>query len=304
MNKKVLFLVGLMSPALSAGTISETLLSDGLHVAQSNDPIETGKEIAAERVDSEVENKISNWLPNTEISIRGVSKGKPTYSILTIQPFHESNDLSDTIFGQLSLFGNDGRTTLNLGSGYRYMTPSENWLFGVNAFYDHEFPYDHQRISVGFEARSSVIEFNMNQYFAISDNLTGENGTTERALDGQDLELGFGIPYMPGSKVYHRQFEWDTVNGLKKIEGSTTSIEVSGSIFPGVTLELGSTDYKSRSDKEFAKITYSYSKAESPTPLFAPVAYKMKSMRDERLAKVRRENQIVKQSGGFTVTFR
>lgn len=184
------------------------------------------------------------------------------------------------------------------------MTPSENWLFGINAFYDHELPYDHQRMSVGLEARSSAIEFNMNQYFAISDDLSGENGSTERALDGHDLELGVGIPYMPGSKIYHRQFEWETVNGLTKIEGSTTSIEVSGSLLPGVTLELGSTDYKTRADKEFAKITYTYSKAESPTPLFAPDAYQMKSMRDQRLKKVRRENQIVKQTGGFTVTFR
>jgi Protein of unknown function (DUF3442). len=266
--------------------------------------VESAKSIAASKLDSTIEQEVSSWLSNTEVSISGISKGKPSFGILTVQPFYESEDLTDTVFGQFSLFGNDGRTTLNAGTGYRYMTPDEHWLFGINAFYDHEFPYDHQRMSVGLEARSSIIELNANQYFAISDDISGEDGTTERALDGQDIEIGFAIPFMPGSKIYHRQFEWDTVNGLTKIEGSATSLEISGALIPGLTLEVGSTDYKTRTDREYAKLTYTIAEQTDPTPLFAPKAYQMKSMQDQRYAKVRRENQIVKQSGGFTVTFR
>ena len=98
-----------MSPALSAGTISETILSDGLQVAQSSDPVETAKAIAADEIDAKVESQVSSWLSNSEVSIQGVSKGKPTFSILTVQPFRESEDLRDTVFGQFSIFGNGGR---------------------------------------------------------------------------------------------------------------------------------------------------------------------------------------------------
>ena len=306
MNKKFLLLAGLMSPALSAGPVSETVLSDGLQVAQSSDPVETAKAIAADKIDSEVESQVSSWLSNTEVSIQGVSKGKPTFSILTVQPFHESEDLSDTVFGQFSIFGNGGRTTLNLGSGYRYMTPSENWLFGVNAFYDHEFPYDHQRMSVGLEARSSVIEFNANQYYAISGWKTGENSLDEHALDGNDIEFGFTLPYMPGSKLYYKAFEWDTLNGLTPIKGDTLSLEFSGDLIPGLTLEVGATDFDVREDSEFVKLTYTHRESQaSATPFFSDKAYSMRSVKADRLKKVRRENKIVKQGGGgLTIAFR
>jgi adhesin/invasin len=39
-------------------------------------------------------------------------------------------------------------------------------MLGVNAFYDHEFPYDHGRYSIGLEARSTVGEVNANMYQA------------------------------------------------------------------------------------------------------------------------------------------
>jgi len=306
MNKHLLMLAGLISPAILAGPISETVWTGGLQVAQSSDPVKAAKEIVSSKVDSEIEGQISSWLSNTEVSVQGVSKGKPTFSILTLQPFHESEDLSDTFFGQFSIFGNDGRTTLNLGSGYRYMTPSENWLFGVNAFYDHEFPYDHQRMSVGLEARSSVIEFNANQYYAISGWKTGENSLEEHALDGTDVELGFTLPYMPGSKLYYKSFEWDTLNGLTPIKGDTISLEFSGDLIPGLTLEVGATDFDVREDSEFVKLTYTHRESQtSATPFFSKKAYSMRSMSSQRLNKVRRENKIVKQGGGgLTIAFR
>ena len=304
--KRLYFLIPLLTaPTISAGTISETVIGEALTVAQSSDPVESVKSLAASKVDASVEQEVSSWLSNAEVSISGICKGKPSFGILTVQPFYESDDLTDTVFGQFSLFGNNGRTTLNAGSGYRYMTPDENWLFGINAFYDHEFPYDHQRMSVGLEARSSVIEFNANQYYAISGWKTGENSLDEHALDGNDMEVGFTLPYLPGSKLYYKAFEWDTLNGLTPVKGKTTSLEFSGDIIPGLTLELGSTDFDVREDREFVKLSYTLESKPTNKPFVSSTAYEMKSMKDERLKKVRRENKIVKQTGGgLTIAFR
>ena len=287
-------------------SFAEIALKTGLEIAKSDNMKTSVKSIAAEKVEHKLEQAASHWLDNTEVSIQGISEGNPTFSIVTVQPVHESEDLSDTVFGQFSIFGTDGRTTLNLGSGYRYMTPSENWLFGVNAFYDHEFPYGHQRMSLGFEARSSVIQLNTNQYYAISGWKTGENSLDEHALDGNDVELGFTLPYMPGSKLYYKAFEWDTLNGLTPIKGDTLSLEFSGDLIPGLTLEVGATDFDVREDSEFVKLTYTHRESQaSATPFFSDKAYSMRSVKADRLKKVRRENKIVKQGGGgLTIAFR
>ena len=75
-------------------------------------------------------------------------------------------------------------------------------MFGLNAFYDHEWDYDHSRASIGGEIKSSFLELNYNQYFSNSDSKTGKNGKSEEAVDGYDLELGFQVPYIPSATFY------------------------------------------------------------------------------------------------------
>ena len=59
--------------------------------------------------------------------------------------------------------------TLNLGLGKRILSNDESVMFGLNAFYDHELDYDHQRASIGGEIKSSILELSTNHYFAISE---------------------------------------------------------------------------------------------------------------------------------------
>ena len=83
------------------------------------------------------------------------------------------------------------------------MSDDESFLFGLNAFYDHELDYDHQRASIGIEIKSSILELNTNHYFAISNEVTGKNGVKETVADGYDLEIGAHIPYIPTAKLFH-----------------------------------------------------------------------------------------------------
>jgi len=253
-------------------------------------------------------NGVSELLPNAEVSISDAAREDASIQILTVVPIEESEDFKHTTFFQGSLSHQDSRETINLGLGYRQMSDDENWLYGVNGFFDQEFPYNHQRASIGLEARSSAIELNANKYYAISGWENGENSNQEHALDGQDIELGVAIPYMPSSKIYHKSFKWDALNGAQDLKGKTTSLNIRGDILtPGLTLEVGKTNYDgTRADKDFVSLTYKIIPGKTDyQPLIANKPFTFTSMKDKRLDKVRRENKIIKQkkTGSFTASF-
>ena len=254
-----------------------------------------------------VETYLESLVDRTEVTIEGFEGEKPTFSILTTQPITESADLKDTTFWQGSIFVNDGRETLNLGLGYRRLSDDEKWLSGINLFYDHEFPYNHKRASIGAELRSSVVELNVNKYYGLSNTLTGENGVQETALGGFEFELGAQIPYIPGTRFFAKQFKWDGEDGGTDLKGKTYSLNIGREILTNTSLEAGIHDYDgTKASEKFAKLTYHFGKQSKPAkPFISTVAFdNLKSMKDKRLDKVRRTNTIIKQKGGFTVTIK
>ena len=254
-----------------------------------------------------VETYLESLVDRTEVTIEGFEGEKPTFSILTTQPITESADLKDTTFWQGSIFVNDGRETLNLGLGYRRLSDDEKWLSGINLFYDHEFPYNHKRASIGAELRSSVVEMNVNKYYGLSNALTGENGVQETALGGFEFELGTQIPYIPGTRFFAKQFKWDGEDGGTDLKGKTYSLNIGREILTNTSLEAGIHDYDgTKASEKFAKLTYHFGKQSKPAkPFISTAAFdNLKSMKDKRLDKVRRTNTIVKQKGGFTVTIK
>ena len=254
-----------------------------------------------------VETSLESILDRTEVTVEGFEGSKPTFNILTTQPITESADLKHTTFWQGSIFSNDGRETLNLGLGYRRLSDDEKWLSGINLFYDHEFPYDHRRASIGAELKSSLVEFNANKYYGLSNALTGENGVQETALGGFEFELGTQIPYIPGTKLFAKQFKWDGEDGGADLKGKTYSLDIGREILTNTSLEAGIHDYDgTKASEKFAKLTYYFGKQSKPVkPFISTAAFdNLKSMKDKRLDKVRRTNTIVKQKGGFTVSIR
>ena len=117
----------------------------------------------------------------------------------------------------MSAFYQDNRTTLNAGLGYRRLAFDNTLMLGVNAFYDHEFPYDHGRTSLGFEARTTMGEINANKYWATTKDKVGKQGFTERALDGYDIEGGIALPYMNW-----RLSLLSTQNGIVRLQTQVT----------------------------------------------------------------------------------
>lgn len=193
MNVKTILVSALLTVSIG---ISMTATADDLDNLK-NTVVDKAKSFTNDLVETSLESLVDR----TEVTVEGFEGSKPTFSILTTQPITESEDLKHTTFWQGSLFSNDGRETLNLGLGYRHLSDDEKWLSGINLFYDHEFPYDHRRASLGAELRSSLVEFNANKYYGLSNALTGENGVQETALGGFEFELGTTDPLHTWHKV-------------------------------------------------------------------------------------------------------
>jgi len=229
-------------------------------------------------------------------------------SILVVKGLSDPDDIKNTWFTQGSLFLDAGRATLNLGLGYRHLTADDKLLLGVNTFYDQEYPYRHGRASLGLEARTTVGEVNYNRYWATTSWLAGDNGLDEHAMGGLDLEIGIPLPYMNWATFYARTFKWHSViRGEKDSIGNDLSFRAEVPVIPGLAIEAGHRQYSSaESSDNFLKIEFDLIKAakKEKAPLFTSYAYKMGSMADQRLKKVRRENKIYKQKKSSTVTVR
>ena len=242
-----------------------------------------------------LENLITDLVPNTEISITGAEQLKPQYEILTVQPLRDDGE--NITFFQGSLLRWDGdRDTINLGLGQRKLLLNKNILVGLNAFYDHEFTIDHSRLGLGGEFLTSVGEFRINNYYANS-NQRLNAGNAEEAMSGSEYEFGTHVPYIPKLKVFGKKFNWDA--GSANLDGETYSAQFShGSL----VLEAGVDQFDSGEDRAFFKITLAPSKGEtSSSKIIQDVAYRLDSVEEQKLTKVRRENKIL--TSAFTVSF-
>ena len=293
MKSKIL----LSTLAATALFISSSLAADLKQAATSkvSNELNGAKNKAINNVISSFENFITESFPRTEISVTGAEELKPQWEILTVQPLRDDGE--NITFFQGSLLRWDGeRDTINLGLGQRKLLLNNNILVGLNTFYDHEFTVDHSRLGLGGEFITSVGEFRANNYYANS-NQRLNGGNAEEAMSGSEYEFGTHVPYIPKLKVFVKKFNWDA--GTSNLDGETYSAQYShGSL----TLEAGVDQFDSGEDRAFFKITLAPSKGEtSSSKIIQDVAYRLESVEEQKLTKVRRENKIL--TSAFTVSF-
>jgi hypothetical protein len=254
---------------------------------------------------------IEDVSPGTEVTIGGADRSKPEFGVLTLQPIFEDENPHQTYFWQGSVFHHDGgeRNTVNVGFGNRWVTPNEKLLVGANIFYDHEFPNNHQRYSVGFELKGSVLDFTLNHYEAISGWVDGPLGQQEAALDGLEYQLGSQVPYMPDARVFVKRFDWSGLQSSSGLAGYEYSLNFSRLTKSGWGLEIGSRNFDDRPTNNFVQLKYLSSiseeePSENSRALFSDKMFETASVLNRRLEKVRRNNKIVKQASGFSLAFR
>ena len=249
-----------------------------------------------------IEEGFNSLFTNTDLTIEGRTAADPNFTLLTINPISENNEDGDLTFFQGSIIRQNNRNTVNLGFGYRQLSDDERWIYGVNAFHDYETTYEHSRMSIGAELRSSTFEINANKYFAISGAKIGKDGNTERALDGYELEVGGQIPYIPSTKIFVKNWKWEGYQ-TTDTKGNTYSLQINAPIAPNIILEAGTKDFDTGTDVDFINLTYKInfgegqSEQDSSVPdLIADQAFNNTSMKKRMLDKVRRKNKIVIQT--------
>ena len=254
---------------------------------------------AEDYVASRIEQSLSERFRNVEIDIADIDGEDTKFSIFTVQPLYDNPSAGRATFFQGSIIAMDDADTLNLGLGQRWILNDGKLIAGLNLFYDNEWDAGHERMSVGGEVLTSVADFRVNSYTALSDTKT-VNGAEETALDGMDMEMALPLPYLPNTRIHAKRFKWEGENGGNDIEGDTLSLR---SALPlGFTLEAGTTSYDNNAanDADFVSLSFNVARfhqqqyVEQPQ-LISNKAYALVDITERRFEKVRRSNQIVKQ---------
>jgi len=127
--------------------------------------------------------------------------------------------------------------------------------------------------------------------------------TTERAMNGMDVELGFQIPFMPNSKLFFQGYEWDG-NDYDINSGNKISLRLRPSA--SIQIEIGAEDNDKQSDySATANIIYTKTFGSAPERnsgiYISNKFFEFQDMSNDVYDSVRRQNRIVKTVTG-TVT--
>ena len=293
MNKKLKVTVLNSSVALALG-----LLTTGSSASEVIDAV-TGKVInAAESViESASLEGLNSIFDKAELNVE-FNGGSSEFELGVLKAYGENN-ADSFIFNQIGVNRFDGRTTLNLGLGYRMLNADQTWMGGINGFYDQEFPDNHKRSSVGIELVSSAVQLRANKYNAITGFIKDKSGTNQSAVDGEDISLKVALPYLPGAFFDYTKYKWKGVEGAKDSKGQKYNLggKLSDNLALNVTYNVH--DDASIKDKTRVELSYHWNFGQKQTrpTLFdtADTAYQLAKLTTQKYDLVERENRIIKQ---------
>jgi len=207
-------------------------------------------------------------------------------------------------FNQTSAVNFNSRTTINTGFGARHINDADTIITGYNIFYDYELQSKHERVGAGLELLSSIFEFRVNAYQAVSKTLT-YNGNLEEALDGYDAKLTTNLPYFYSSNLYGKISIWEDSNnsGTNHYEAG-----INAEVAPNLTLRIAAQHQKSSNNTEgVASFNYSVplGRANQPAKVKQDGDWttKFEPIREKLYRPVQRENRIIKNVSGDDATF-
>ena len=246
---------------------------------------------------------VPEWLKRVDFTVHGLVHGtdsKPTFTLETIQPIYQTADtLRHTFFYQLRMARHINDETYNVGLGYRFLFPEEMCILGVNSFFDVTGKHNHKRWSVGGEVIGKYLTVRGNYYKAISalKTVSSDAGvnTTERALNGRDIEGEIPVPYLPWMRFLGSYYYWEG-DVVKDMEGHRAAIEMN--ITDNISIEIGSS-HDNFDSNNYGKVTFTVGRPMSKEyTLFkdkvkTKTVFAERNLKNQTLAKVRRNNAIV-----------
>ncbi|WGL98298.1 inverse autotransporter beta domain-containing protein [Arsenophonus sp. aPb] len=211
----------------------------------NNNATETAINYARNRGESLLNQKISDWLNQYGKARVQISSNKTGDADLLLPLIDKPNSL---LFSQIGIRANEQRSTTNLGLGYRQY--QQNWMWGINSFYDYDISGGNARFGVGGELWAYYLKLAVNGYFRLTDwhqsFLHEMRDYDERPANGFDLRAEGYLPSYPhlGAYAKYEQYFGDgvslshnpTAKDLKD-NPSATTFGLSYTPFPLLTLK-------------------------------------------------------------------
>ena len=244
-------------------------------------------------------------LTEAQIDFTDADDGEITFNILMLRNI-EKTDTSN-FFTQFSIQSqdvgqNDPRYVGNLGLGYRFLNDDNSLMIGANVFYDRDFEHDHERGSIGFEAKGGSLEINYNLYEDISLQQVA-NKRKEQSLGGYDFNVSSQVPFMPWARLNYTSYEWDKDLASTNTKGEKYSSEFN--LTPSLVFEYEYDESgNSGDDITSGKFTFVYPPRDNKPTIasgFSSQAFTYSNVSDKLNDKVKRKNKLVIETQGSVI---
>ena len=263
-------------------------------------------------VSEKISEKVLGLIPGEgvtefDIELTDQDDNEPRFNLLLLRNIVKQDN--SNFFTQFSLHSQDvGSTDLryigNIGLGYRFLSEDKSFMFGSNIFYDRDIGEDHERGSIGLEAKAGILEFNLNKYEGTS-NQKIVDGRKEQSLGGFDYILSSQIPYLPWAQFNFTGYEHEKDIATVDTKGEKYGLEMF--LTPSLIFEAEYDESRNDGGDDFsnAKITFVYpprSKGPSMHDGFvSSEAFYNKDMSATLEEKVRRNNNIAIETQGAVI---
>ncbi|HHR6154929.1 TPA: inverse autotransporter beta domain-containing protein, partial [Providencia alcalifaciens] len=207
------------------------------------------------------------------------------------------------LFTQLGARAPNGRITGNLGLGVRTYHDN-NWMFGGNVFFDHDFTGENRRVGIGAEAWTDYLKLSANTYVGTSDWHTSHDfdNYNEKPADGFDIRVETYIPSLPqvGVKGMYEQYYGNEVALFnKEHKQRNPSAITTGLTYTPIPMITTGVDYRlgQQSQDEFKfTLNFRYELGRSLQSQLSPEQVgSYRTLAGSRYNLVERNNEIILQ---------
>lgn len=215
-------------------------------VFANNNATEAAIGYARNRGEGLINQKISDWLNQYGKARVQISSNKTGDADLVLPLIDKPNSL---LFSQIGIRANEQRSTTNLGLGYRQY--QQNWMWGINSFYDYDISGGNARFGVGGELWAYYLKLAVNGYFRLTDwhqsFLHEMRDYDERPANGFDIRAEGYLPNYPhlGAYAKYEQYFGEGVSlshnpSAKDLKNNppATTFGLSYTLFPLLTLKI------------------------------------------------------------------
>ncbi|MBT9428382.1 inverse autotransporter beta domain-containing protein [Candidatus Symbiopectobacterium endolongispinus] len=187
----------------------------GATMLSSKNTAKSAEQMALSAANSEINNSAQQWLSQygtarVQLNVNDDFKFDGS-AVDVLVPLKDNN--KNMLFTQLGARNKDSRNTLNAGIGYR--TFQDNWMYGVNTFFDNDITGKNRRVGVGAEAWADYVKLSANSYFGLTDWHQSRDFVDyyERPANGYDVRAEAYLPAYPqlGGKLMYEHYRGNDV---------------------------------------------------------------------------------------------